>query len=113
MGSKVKTAMLRVYPQLVGTDIDYSWGGTLAVTSTRLPDFRRLSPNIYSASGYSGQGVALATMAGRILCEVVQGKCRKFDLLSELPTPSFPGGTLFRWPLMALAMLWFSIRDKM
>ena len=108
----VRKAMIDIYPQLSRTKIAYSWGGTLAVTMNRLPDFRKISSNIFSASGYSGQGVALATLAGRILSEVIQGNSEKFDILSELPSQKFPGGTLFRWPLMALAMLWYSSRDK-
>ncbi len=109
---KVRKSMIDIYPQLSRTKIAYSWGGTLAVTMNRLPDFRRISSNIFSASGYSGQGVAMATLAGRIFSELFQGNSEKFDILSELPTQKFPGGTLFRWPLMALAMLWYSSRDK-
>ncbi len=113
MSQKVRSAMIDVYPQLSNVKIDFSWGGTLAVTRSRLPDFRRLTSNIYSASGYSGQGVAMAIMAGRVLSDVIRGQTERFDLLADLPTPIFPGGTTFRWPLMALAMVWYSIRDKL
>ena len=113
ISQKVRSAMIDIYPDLSNVKIDYSWGGTLAVTMSRLPDFRRISANIYSASGYSGQGVAMATMAGRVLSGVIRGQTEQFDLLAGLPTPKFPGGSAFRWPLMALAMLWYSIRDKL
>ena len=113
MKDKVRLAMIDIYPQLSEVKIDYTWGGTLAVTMSRLPDFRKVSSNIFSASGYSGQGVAMATMAGRIISDVICGYTEKFDILSDLPTRKFPGGTLFRWPLMALAMLWYSTRDKL
>jgi len=113
ISDKVRAAMIDIYPQLIGTKIDYSWGGTLAVTMNRLPDFRRINSNVFSASGYSGQGVAMATMAGRVISEVIRGQSEKFDILSNLPTVKFPGGTIFRWPLMALAMLWYSTRDRL
>ena len=113
ISDKVRAAMIDIYPQLIGTKIDYSWGGTLAVTMNRLPDFRRINSNIFSASGYSGQGVAMATMAGRVISEVIRGQSEKFDILANLPTVKFPGGTIFRWPLMALAMLWYSTRDRL
>ena len=113
ISDKVRAAMIEIYPQLTKTKIDYSWGGTLAVTMNRLPDFRRINSNIFSASGYSGQGVAMATMAGRVISDVIRGQSEKFDILSNLPTPRFPGGTSFRWPLMALAMLWYSTRDRL
>jgi gamma-glutamylputrescine oxidase len=112
ISGKVRTAMQDIYPQLSDIKIEYSWGGTLAVTMSRLPDFRRVSPNIYSASGYSGQGVAMATMAGRVMSDLIRGHSERFDILSNLPTPMFPGGVTFRWPLMALAMLWYSMKDK-
>ena len=110
---KVKIAMIDIFPQLEDTKIDYSWGGTLAVTMNRLPDFRQIGSNIFSASGYSGQGLAMATLAGRLISEVIDGYSERFNLLSELPTHKFPGGTFFRWPLMALGMLWYSTRDKL
>ena len=113
ISEKVKRAMIDIYPQLRGTKIAYTWGGTLAVTVSRLPDFRRVSPNIFSASGYSGQGLAMGTLAGRILSEVIQGRPERFEILSQLPSQKFPGGTLLRWPLMVLAMLWYSTRDKL
>ena len=113
ISQKVQAAMVDIFPQLINIKIDYSWGGTLAVTMNRLPDFRRVSSNIFSASGYSGQGVAMATLAGRLMSEAVQGYSERFDILSELPIKKFPGGELFRWPLMALAMLWYSMRDKL
>ena len=55
----------------------------------------------------------MAILAGRVMSDVIRGQTEKFDLLADLPTPIFPGGTTFRWPLMALAMLWYSIRDKL
>ncbi len=60
----VMKPMLQVYPQLQGVKVDYAWGGTLAITMNRMPCFARPAPNVLSASGYSGHGVAMATMAG-------------------------------------------------
>ncbi len=113
MKERVRKSMVDIYPQLSGVKIDYTWGGTLAVTMNRLPDFRKVSSNIFSASGYSGQGVAMATMAGRIISDIISGQAERFDILSDLPIRKFPGGSLFRWPLMALGMFWYSTRDKL
>ncbi len=82
--------MLEVYPQLKGTRIDYAWGGTLAITITRMPCFRRVRPNVLSASGYSGHGVALATLAGKLLAEATSAQSAGFDLMASLPQPRFP-----------------------
>jgi len=109
----VRKPMLQVYPQLADTRIDFAWGGTLGITMSRLPHFTRLQGNILSAGGFSGHGVAMATLAGRLLAEAVQGQAERFDLMASLPTPRFPGGTLLRWPLLVLAMTWFSLRDRL
>lgn len=109
----VRRPMLKIYPQLADTRIDHAWGGTLAITMTRNPCFIRPRPNVLSASGYSGHGVAMATLAGRVLAEAILGQAGRFDVLERLPTPRFPGGTGLRWPLLVLAMTWFSLRDRL
>ena len=109
----VSKPMLQVYPQLKDTRITHAWGGTLAITMNRMPCFRRLRPNVLSASGYSGHGVALATMAGRLLAEATASQSAGFDLMARLPQPRFPGGTLLRWPALVLAMTWYSTRDRL
>jgi gamma-glutamylputrescine oxidase len=109
----VRKPMLAIYPQLADTKIDYAWGGTLAVTVNRMPCLMRPHPNVLSASGYSGNGVALATLAGKLLSEAVAGQAERFDVLAGLPMPRFPGGALMRWPMLVLAMTWFSMRDRL
>ncbi len=109
----VRKPMLAVYPHLRDARIDYAWGGTLAITMNRMPCFARVAPNILSASGYSGHGVAMATLAGRLLAEATAGQAERFDLMASLPSPRFPGGPALRAPLLALAMSWYSLRDRL
>ena len=105
--------MLEVYPQLRGTRIDYAWGGTLAITTNRMPYFARPSPNVLAASSCSGHGVALSTLAGRILAEATAAQSDRFDLMASIPQMRFPGGMAGRWPLLVLAMTWYSMRDRL
>jgi gamma-glutamylputrescine oxidase len=109
----VRKPMLEVFPDLKDARIDHAWGGTLAITRSRLPCFARPAPNILSASGYSGHGLALATLAGKILAEAVAGQAGRFDAMAGLPTPAFPGGAALRSPLLALAMGWYALRDRL
>lgn len=109
----VRKPMLEVFPQLADTPISHAWGGTLAITMTRLPCFLRVAPNIVSASGYSGHGVALGTLAGKIMGDAVAGQAEQFDLMAGVKLPSFPGGRALRSPLLALAMTWYAMRDKL
>jgi gamma-glutamylputrescine oxidase len=109
----VRKPMLQVYPQLKDVRIDYAWGGTLAITMNRMPCFARIRPNILSASGYSGHGVAMATLAGRLLSEAVAGQAERFDVMAGLPIHRFPGGPSMRWPMLVIAMTWYSLRDRL
>lgn len=109
----VMKPMLQVYPQLTGVKITHAWGGTLAITTNRMPAFMRPAPNILAASSCSGHGVALSTLTGRILAEAVAGRMDRFDLLASVPQLPFPGGATLRWPLLVLAMTWYSMRDRL
>lgn len=108
----VRKPMLEVYPALRDIRIDYAWGGTLAITMNRMPCFVKPKPNVFSASGFSGHGVAMATLAGRIMAEAVAGQAERFDIMAGLPQPRFPGGAMMRWPLLVAAMSWYAMRDR-
>lgn len=109
----VRRHLLRVYPQLRETRIDFGWGGRLAITMHRLPFIRRLRPGVYAAGGYSGQGVALAPYAGKLIAEAIGGDTARFDRLAALPCPPFPGGRLLRWPALVAGMSWYALRDRL
>jgi gamma-glutamylputrescine oxidase len=109
----VRRNMLKVYPQLKDARIDYAWGGTLAITMNRMPLFAEPAPGILSASGYSGHGIAIATLAGKVLAEKVSGNDARFRLFADVPHMSFPGGVALRSPLLALAMSWYRLRDEL
>lgn len=107
----VQSAMLKIYPQLKEIPIDYGWGGTLAITLNRMPHLRALSSNVISASGYSGHGVGMATLSGRLAGEFIAGNLEQFDVLQRITHRKFPGGMALRSPLMKLGMLYYSLRD--
>lgn len=113
LASKARKPMLEIFPQLKDVKIDYAWGGTLGITMNRMPDFRRLTPNILSASGFSGHGVAMATLAGKLMAEAISGTAERFDIMAKVPTARFPGGIKMRLPILMLAMVWFSLRDRL
>lgn len=109
----VRRPMLRVFPQLKDVRIDYAWGGTLAITMKRLPQLGRIAPNIFFAHGYSGQGINIATLAGKLMAEAISGQMERFDWMGKIKTPRFPGGVLFRHPLLVAGMLFYAMRDRL
>ncbi len=109
--SFVKPHMLKLFPQLANVKIDYAWGGMVSVTSSRLPHIGR-NGDFFFAQGYSGQGVAMATLAGKLIAEAMSGTAERFDIFARAAPPPFPGGTMLRSPLYILAMLWYALRDR-
>ena len=65
------------------------------------------------AHGYSGLGVVLSTLAGKLLVEELLGEGARFDLFAALEPPPFPGGVALRGPLHVLGMLWYALRDRL
>jgi len=112
IGSFVRKYMLELYPELKDVRIDYGWGGTLAITLNRMPHFDRVEGSLFVAQGYSGHGVALATLGGKLMAEAISGTAEKFDTFAKVPTPTFPGGTLLRYPGLVAGMLYYSMRDR-
>lgn len=106
-----RARMLRVFPQLADARIDYAWGCLLDITLNRAPHFGRLAPNVYFLQGFSGHGIALAGMAGVLVAEAVAGTAERFDVFARISHNDFPGGMLLRRPTLALAMLWYRLRD--
>lgn len=113
IAAKVRRPLAQIFPQLADTPITHAWGGTLAITMNRMPHFARVATNVLSLSGYSGHGVALATLGGQIAAETIAGQAERFDTMAQVPSPRFPGGTLMRWPLLVLAMVWYGLRDRL
>lgn len=108
---RLRARMLRVFPQLADALIEYSWSGRVAITANRAPHIGRLRSDVYFAQGYSGHGIALAALAGRIMAEAITGNAERFDLFARIPHRRFPGGRSLRTPLLMTAMLWRRLRD--
>jgi len=108
----VRAHMLRIFPQLRGVRIDYAWGGLVSITMSRLPHIGRHG-DLFFAHGYSGQGVLMPALAGKVLAEAMTGTAEKFDVLTQIAPPEFPGGGALRSPLYVLGMLWYALRDRL
>jgi gamma-glutamylputrescine oxidase len=109
----MRRKMLQVFPSLSDLRFDYTWGGFVAITMERTPHLGRLGGNVFFAQGFSGHGVAFTGVAGKILAEAIAGQAGRLDLLARLPHTTFPGGRLFRTPTLALAMMWYRLRDML
>ena len=117
LGESMRQRMVLTFPQLASTKIEYAWGGFVDITMNRAPDFGRqpaaggYAANVYYLQGFSGHGLALTGLAGRLVAEAIAGDAGRFDIFARLKHRPFPGGRLLRTPALVLGMAWYRLRD--
>lgn len=111
LADAMRQDMLRVFPQLEDVRVEYAWGGYCDITVNRAPDFGRLSANVYYVQGFSGHGVNVSNIAGRLVAEAIAGSAERFDLFGRIRHRNFPGGRLFRTPALVAGMAYYRLRD--
>jgi gamma-glutamylputrescine oxidase len=103
----------RVFPQLRDARVEYLWGGNVDISRNRAPHFGRLADNILFLQGFSGHGVALTGLAGKVAAEAIAGQAERFNVFASIPHAKFPGGAKFRVPALLLATTYFRLRDML
>lgn len=111
LAASMRRDMLRVFPQLADVGIDYAWGGFCDITMTRAPDFGRAADHVYYLQGFSGHGVNVTGVAGKVVAEAIAAETSRFDVFGRLRHRDFPGGRRLRAPVLALGMLYYRLRD--
>jgi gamma-glutamylputrescine oxidase len=111
--ARIRSSMLGVFPQLADLSVPHAWGGFVDITMNNAPNFGRLGSNVYYLQGFSGHGLSLAGIAGKLVAEVIAGQAERFDLFARIRHHSFPGGALMRTPALVLGMLYYRLRDAM
>jgi gamma-glutamylputrescine oxidase len=109
--SKMQARMAETFPQLKNTKVEYTWGGFVDITMSRAPDFGRINHNVYYLQGFSGHGVALTGLAGKLVAEAIAGQSQRLDVFAKIKHHDFPGGKWLRTPALVLGMLWYQLRD--
>jgi len=107
----MRRRMVGVFSQLRDVPIEFAWGGYVDITMNRAPDFGRVADNVYYLQGFSGHGLALSGLAGRMVAEAIRGTASRLDLFARIEHRNFPGGSWLRTPLLVLAMAWYRLRD--
>ena len=124
LAASMQKRMARTFPQLQGTGVEYAWGGFVDISMNRAPDFGRLADrmapgcaqglsNVYYLQGFSGHGLALTGIAGKLVAEAIDGDASRFDTFSRLRHREFPGGKLLRTPALVAGMAYYRLKDLM
>ncbi len=119
LADSMRRRMVATFPQLRDAAVEYAWGGFVDISMNRAPDFGRLPAaagapqNVYYLQGFSGHGLALTGLAGRLVAEAMGGDAARFDVFARLKHRPFPGGALLRTPALVLGMAWYRLRDML
>lgn len=119
LAQSMQRRMVRSFPQLRGIKVEYTWGGFVDISMKRAPDFGRLpgargkaaQANVYYVQGFSGHGVALTGLAGRLVAEAIAGDAQRFDVFAKIRQGAFPGGRWLRTPALVAGMAYYRLRD--
>lgn len=98
----------------------YNWSDYIAKDT--IPNFEKQdgihvkydnydSPNYFYVQGFSGHGVALTGIAGRVIAKAMAGETAAFDLFAQLRHARFPGGPALRGPALELGMMYHRILE--
>ncbi len=111
LANRMRQRMLATFPELQDVSISHAWGGFVDISRNRLPDIGRRPGNVYYAQGFSGQGVALTGLAGKLIADAIRGDAEKFDVFARIAHRSFPGGPWLRMPLLMLGTVYSRLQD--
>jgi gamma-glutamylputrescine oxidase len=117
LAQSMRQRLVGTFAQLASTQVEYAWGGFVDISMNRAPDFGRLpaasgyAANVYYLQGFSGHGLALTGLAGKLVAEAIAGDAGRFDTFARIRHRPFPGGRLLRTPALVLGMAWYRMRD--
>lgn len=77
------------FPMLAELEMEYSWGGVVAMTENYSSVFGRLEPGVFASMGYNGVGLARGTVSGAALAEYVLGG--ESEMIDDIKALAGPG----------------------
>ena len=86
----------RIFPDLGDVSFEAAWHGQIAMTPDHLPRILRLADGLYTPIGYNGRGIALGTVFGRAMAELLAGGAE-----ANLPLPITERRTVGSAPFMS------------
>ena len=109
----LKKNIRKILPGLEKFKAWCTWSGHVAITVNRFPHIGSIDNNIFFAQGYSGHGLAITTMVGKMLAEVISYQNNNLSLFEKFKHKNFPGFGIIDKPLLVLAMSYFKLKDHL
>ena len=93
--------MAAFYPGLGGARFEFVWSGLMSYLGHHMPAIGRLQDNVWYSTGFGGLGLALTSMAGRLIGSAIDEKDTRWRAFERFGLP-FAGGILGRIPAQLL-----------
>jgi gamma-glutamylputrescine oxidase len=98
--TELRRELLRIYPLLEDAPFELCWSGAVDMSLDQTPALGQMGQqgNVFYAIGFSGHGVNLTSVFGRILADLVAGKAEGWKWLPYLNRlPIYIPNEPFRW----------------
>jgi glycine/D-amino acid oxidase-like deaminating enzyme len=85
----------RIYPQLGDIEVEHAWAGTMGFAVHKMPQIGEISPGLWLASAFGGQGINTSAMAGMLIARAIAERDQTWRLFSPYELV-WAGGALLR-----------------
>jgi gamma-glutamylputrescine oxidase len=111
---RIHAELLRIFPCLAGVNFEATWSGVVDMSLDQSPAVGVMGKhqNIYYAIGFSGHGVNLSSLFGRIIADLATGSAEQWSWLpfvNRLP-PYIPNEP-FRWLGIESALRYYRLTE--
>ncbi len=111
---ELRRELLRIYPQLDGEPFEVCWSGAVDMSLDQTPAVGRMGEygNVLYALGFSGHGVNLTSVFGRILADLTERKDGDWGWLPYLNRlPAYMPNEPFRWLGIQMATQYYRLTE--
>lgn len=113
VANALRPAMVKTFPQLKETQIEFQWTGRAGITINRIPQLGTVCPSVYFAQGYSGHGIATSHIVAEVMAAALCGDSDEFNRLSSLKQIRIPAGDQIGQGLLTLGMWYYQLRERL
>jgi hypothetical protein len=71
VAQRFRRAIARTYPQLGRVEMAYAWSGVMGFPIHRMPQIGEVTPGLWLASAFAGQGLNTTAMAGQVIARAI------------------------------------------
>lgn len=108
------TELVKIFPELADTPFERTWSGAVDMSLDEKPAVGSMgrNSNLYYAIGFSGHGLNLTSVFGRIVADLVDGKSQEWSWFPYLNrTPLYIPNEPFRWMGVRAALSYYRAND--